>query len=97
MSKCANEGCENTYTPKTHNMKYCSAECCRVATNRRIMEKYYAKRDQRAGKARFCIKCKATRLSRYNDSQVCGSCRIASTSSANNAVVNMLAAVSWQA
>lgn len=95
MSKCANEGCDNAFEPKTHNMKYCSAECCRVATNRRIMEKYYAKRDQKAGKARYCKKCRKTKLSRYNDGQVCAACAAATAAEANNAVADMLASVSW--
>lgn len=96
MSICANEGCEVEFQPKTHNMKYCSAECCRVATNRRIMQKYYDRRDQKAGKARFCKKCRVTRLSRYNDSQVCGACSLATVAAANNAVANMFANVVWQ-
>lgn len=95
MSICARSGCENQYEAKTHNQKYCGAECCRVATNERIMLKYYAKRDQKAGKARYCKKCKQTRLSRYNDSQVCGSCEAAMIAEANNAVARMLASVSW--
>lgn len=97
MIKCANDGCEEEFTPSTHNQKYHSAECCRIATNRRIMEKYYAKRDQKAGKVRYCAECKTTRLSRYNDSQICGPCKEATTTAANAAVANMLAAVAWQA
>lgn len=95
MSICAKRGCETEYTAKTHNQKYCSAECCRVATNQRIMEKYYAKRDQKAGKARLCRKCKVTKLSRYNDSPICGACSLATISAANNAVASMLSAVTW--
>jgi hypothetical protein len=34
--------CKNDFEFKTHNQKYCSQQCCRVATNKRIMEKYYA-------------------------------------------------------
>ena len=96
MIICENRDCSAEFEPKTHNMKYCSAECCRVATNRRIMEKYYAKRDQKAGKARYCSKCKVTRLSRYNDSLMCGACHASSVAKANNAVLSMLSAVSWQ-
>lgn len=96
MNKCAREGCEEEFIPATHNQKYHNSECCRIATNRRIMEKYYAKRDQKAGKVRFCLKCKTTRLSRYNDSQICGSCRVASVTAANHAVIEMLTAVNWQ-
>ena len=96
MIICAREGCEEEFAPATHNQKYHNAECCRVATNERIMQKYYAKRDQKAGKARYCIKCNVTKLSRYNDSQICGGCQASSITEANNAVANMLAGVSWQ-
>ena len=41
---CANTECAKEFDSKTHNQKYCSDECCRVATNRRIMEKYYEKK-----------------------------------------------------
>lgn len=96
MIICAREGCEVEFEPATHNQKYHDSECCRIATNRRIMEKYYAKRDQKAGKTRFCMVCKTTKLSRYNDSQVCGSCQVAPVAEANNAVAAMLLSVSWQ-
>ena len=38
---CANKECAINFDAKTHNQKYCSDECCRIATNKRIMEKYY--------------------------------------------------------
>jgi hypothetical protein len=91
---CANEGCETTFEQKTHNQKYCCDECCRLATNRRIMEKYYAKRDQRQGKARYCKQCGLTKLSRYNDSLVCGPCKVQKEVSANNSVMAMIASAS---
>ena len=95
MNICARVGCDNEFDAKTHNQKYCGAECCRVATNERIMQKYYAKRDQKAGKTRFCKKCKNTKLSRYNDSAYCGSCRVSSVTDANRAVADMLTNGNW--
>lgn len=73
---CANKEClnEKEFTPKTHNQKYCSDECCRIATNRRIMEKYYEKKAIRNGATRECKKCR-TQLSRYNDTPMCTSCQ----------------------
>ncbi len=73
---CANKECLNgkEFTAKTHNQKYCSDECCRIATNRRIMEKYYEKKAIRNGAARGCKKCGA-QLSRYNDTTLCASCQ----------------------
>jgi len=94
MIKCARKDCEVDFQPATHNQKYCSAECCRVATNRRIMEKYYDRRDQRQGKARYCSKCSG-KLSRYNDGNVCSSCEAQHSVRANRSVADMLATVNW--
>ena len=70
---CFNSECKKEFEPKTHNQKYCCDECCRVATNRRIMEKYYEKKAIRNGAVRKCKKCN-TKLSRYNQSNVCSGC-----------------------
>lgn len=70
---CANKQCAKEFEPKTHNQKYCTDECCRIATNKRIMEKYYEKKAIRNGAKRGCIKCGA-QLSRYNESHMCSSC-----------------------
>lgn len=71
--KCANSGCLKDFTAKTHNQKYCSDECCRIATNKRIMDKYYERKAIRKGAPRPCVKCKA-QLSRYNRSNLCSAC-----------------------
>jgi hypothetical protein len=64
--------CGAEYARKTHNQRYCTAECCRLATNERIMERYYERRDNRRGKERVCKRkgCNTT-LSRYNDELLC--------------------------
>lgn len=90
MDTCAREECDAKYVRKTHNQKYCSDECCRLATNSRIMEKYYQRRDQRNGVVRFCVVCETTKLSRYNESEICNACKLARTVNANNAVAEML-------
>ena len=95
MITCARNGCSVEFEKKTHNQKYHNDECCRLATNERIMEKYYAKRDQRQGKARFCKSCKNTKLSRYNDSPICSACKIQREENANKSVANMLLSVAW--
>jgi hypothetical protein len=72
---CANDGCENKFEPKTHNMKYCSDECCRVATNQKIKQKYYDKKARLAGKVRTCkTKGCETKLNRYNVESICENC-----------------------
>ena len=96
MEICARGGCEESYQRKTHNQKYCSDECCRLATNARIMEKYYARREQKSGKTRYCSKCKETKLSRYNDTTICSGCLSAKEVGMNNSVVSMLLDVVWQ-
>ena len=69
----ANSECKKDFAPKTHNQKYHNDECCRIATNRRIIEKYYEKKAIRNGAARPCSRCKA-QLSRYNTSELCSTC-----------------------
>lgn len=70
---CANKQCAKDFNAKTHNQKYCCDECCRVATNKKIMDKYYEKKAIRSGAKRECKFCKS-RLSRYNQSNVCSKC-----------------------
>lgn len=72
---CGNKECAKEFEPKTHNQKYCGDECCRIATNRRIMEKYYEKKAIRNGTVvRTCKKC-STRLSVYHTEDVCSTCQ----------------------
>lgn len=71
---CSNKDCAKDFEPKTHNQKYCSDDCCRVATNKRIMEKYYEKKAIKNGAARGCKKC-SMQLSRYNSSDICSQCQ----------------------
>lgn len=87
---CQRPECAKEFIKRTHNMKYCCDECCRLKTNERIMEKYYARRDQRQGKARYCLMCSKTRLSRYNDGTICSACESKKEASANNSVLDML-------
>jgi hypothetical protein len=70
---CLNSSCSKDFTQKTHNQKYCSDECCRVATNKKIMEKYYEKKAIRNGAKRACSKCNIV-LSRYNSLNICSKC-----------------------
>ena len=73
MKKCAE--CQQEFEFKTHNQKYCSNQCCRVATNKRIMQKYYEKRDRLSGKERLCEGCNAL-LSKHNPSNICAYCEV---------------------
>jgi hypothetical protein len=75
--KCAYDKCEgvNEFEPKTHNQKYCSDECCRIATNEKLKEAYYEKKARLAGKKRVCKSkgCEVV-LDRYNPGKVCSKC-----------------------
>lgn len=73
--KCAYAECSNNFEPKTHNQKYCSDECCRIATNQKLKEAYYEKKARLAGKQRICKNkgCNVI-LSRYNESNICDKC-----------------------
>lgn len=87
---CAREGCEEEFVSKKHNQKYHNDECCRLATNQKIMENYYENRDRRQGKTRMCKSCKVTKLSRYNESSICSSCTSQNLLDTNNSVIDML-------
>ncbi len=87
---CENKDCEITFVKKTHNQIYHDDECCRQATNRRIMEKYHANRARLKGKTRLCKKCEVTKLSRYNESEYCASCLLKSESDKNTAVWELI-------
>lgn len=72
---CAHTECGKPFEAKTHNQRYCSDECCRLATNKRIMDRYYERKARRKGGFRECATTTCqTRLNRYNDSEICGLC-----------------------
>ena len=86
---CGNKDCAKEFNAKTHNQKYCCDECCRVATNRKIMEKYYEKKAIRSGAKRECKKCKSN-LSRYNQSTICTKCEKNNRSRHRNIIKRMI-------
>lgn len=75
MIKCAYTECGKDFTAKTHNQRYCSDDCCRKATNARLMQQYYEKKARLKGHIRVCATpdC-GTFLSRYNDEKTCRKC-----------------------
>ena len=72
---CSFDECNNKFEPHRHNQKYCSSECCKEATNKRIRTKYYATKQRLNGKLRICSNrnCE-TILSRYTENVVCNKC-----------------------
>jgi hypothetical protein len=89
--KCAYDECKKEFTPKTHNQKYCSDECCRIATNQKLKEAYYEKKARLAGKQRIC-KTKGCNviLSRYNESSICDKCVSSSKENDRKALIEMI-------
>ena len=96
MITCARIDCDVEFSQRKHNQKYCSSECCRVETNKRIMRNYYDKRAQRLGATRVCDECGLTKLSRYNDGTTCGPCSLRKSEESRLAVLDTFAAVLWQ-
>jgi hypothetical protein len=92
---CAYNKCNNKFEPKTHNQKYCSDECCRIATNEKLKEAYYDKKARLAGKIRICktIDCETT-LSRYNEERICASCQAKNEVKRKQELIEMVKRVS---
>ena len=66
--------CGTEFQSKKKNQKYCDNICCRGATNKRIMQRYYENKARLSGIKRVCSCGKL--LSRYNNSLLCGSCEL---------------------
>lgn len=84
--------CQELFEFKTHNQKYCSNQCCRVSTNKRIMQKYYEKRARLKGAVRNCD-C-GDSLSRYNPESICTKCFNATKKSGKTEALGVLKDVS---
>lgn len=74
--KCAYAECGQEFKAKTHNQRYCSDDCCRKATNARLMQQYYEKKARLKGHIRVCANADCgTVLSRYNEDKICSKCK----------------------
>jgi hypothetical protein len=71
LTVCALEGCDNTFTKRVHNQRFCSNECCRVYTNARILEQYHEKKNRKLTGRTCKQKDCDTVLSRYNEGDKC--------------------------
>lgn len=91
---CARENCEVVFRKKTHNQKYHDNDCCQLATNKRMMDKYYEKKAQKQGKPRYCSECNIVKLSRYNSSTICGACQNKEQTQIRISMAAMLSSVS---
>ena len=88
---CAYEECNNKFEPKTHNQKYCSDECCRVATNKKLKDQYYERKARLAGVIFRCAnKGCNNALSRYSNNKVCDMCTSKEKTQERTNIINML-------
>ena len=71
---CVREGCDNKFLKRVHNQIFCNPACCQIATNERILNRYYEKKKP-ISKNRVCKKrsC-STLLSVYNRESICETC-----------------------
>jgi thermostable 8-oxoguanine DNA glycosylase len=72
---CANPACKKPFTPRVYNAIYCNAECRKIITNQKVLQRYYDKK-ARFTSRRICLtdECNAV-LSRYNQEDICESCK----------------------
>jgi hypothetical protein len=92
---CARDICNKKFKKTTHNQKYCSDECCRIATNEKLKEQYYEKKARLSGAKRKCITkgCNVI-LSRYNNTKICDKCVGAKKELERKSLIEMVKRVS---
>ena len=74
---CARSECQNTYIKAVHNQIYCSPECCKIATNQRLLARYHENKRKIKNGKRICIKKDCdTLLSQYNKENICENCKL---------------------
>jgi hypothetical protein len=76
IRQCANQDCGKDFQPKVHNGIYCCAECRKIATNKNILDKYHAKKENKSKKRICATKNCNTILSIYNEKSICELCKI---------------------
>lgn len=74
VKECA--WCKEQFEAKRSNQIYCNSECCKSATNQKVINRYHENKKRLAGAVRKCKSCSAN-LSRYNDKEYCSMCQAA--------------------
>ena len=72
---CAREGCEIIFGKTVHNQKFHDSRCCQLATNARLLEKYYASKVEIPSGRVCATKNCGTVLNRYNKNDYCMVCQ----------------------
>lgn len=88
--------CGTQFQSRKKNQKYCDNMCCRGATNRRIMQRYYENKARLAGLKRGCTICNKN-LSRYNSNDICGSCEMSSKDHDEDKIKEMIGVINIKA
>lgn len=65
--------CGGMFTASKSNQIYCKTECTKIASNKKIIERYHANKALKAATDRKCA-CGA-KLSRYNTDSICNPCQ----------------------
>lgn len=75
MKQC--NWCNKQFDPTVSYQVYCSLPCREEATKEKIADRHnFMKRQRRMGKSRLCANKCGTKLSVYNDHNVCDKCYI---------------------
>lgn len=72
---CTNEECGNDFVAKVYNAAYCSVECRKKVTNKKLLEKYYENKENKNTRRVCKTKNCTTVLSRYNKENICEQCK----------------------
>jgi hypothetical protein len=86
VKDCTN--CNLNFESNKKNQKYCSPACCRLATNKKIMAKYYENKKRLNGEKRYC-RC-GQLLSRYNENNLCSPCIINNKKQNNENILEVI-------
>lgn len=73
---CANDNCSNVFVPKTYNGVYCSSECRKIFTNKKLLDKYHTNKNNKFKKKVCANNGCTTILSSYNKEKICEQCKI---------------------
>lgn len=75
VKNCANPDCGKRFEAKVYNAIYCSADCRKVVTNKKLLDSYYQKKADKNKKRTCRTKDCNTTLSVYNKENICERCK----------------------
>lgn len=72
---CENKDCNKHFVAKVYNAIYCSPECRKLITNKKLLEAYHLKKENKKKKRVCKTKTCTTILSTYNKEDICEACK----------------------